>query len=61
LSKATANARTVAQKFAEDSSSELGKMRSARQGQFSVSDRDGNNPHIKNVRVVTTAKNYLAD
>lgn len=61
IEQATANARAVAQKFAEDSSSELGKIKSARQGQFSISDRDSNNPHIKNIRVVTTVEYYLAD
>jgi uncharacterized protein len=61
IEQATANARAVAQKFAEDSTSELGKIKSARQGQFSIADRDSNNPHIKNVRVVTTVEYYLAD
>lgn len=61
IEEATANAREVAQKFAEDSESELGKIRSAYQGQFSISDRDSNNPHIKKVRVVTTVAYYLAD
>jgi uncharacterized protein len=61
IEEATRNAREVAQKFAEDSDSRLGKIRSARQGQFSISDRDSNNPHIKNVRVVSTLEYYLAD
>lgn len=61
IEQATANARAVAQKFAEDSSSALGKIKSARQGQFSITDRDSNNPHVKNVRVVTTVEYYLAD
>ena len=47
--------------FAEDSDSELGKIRSASQGQFSVSDRDSNTPHIKVVRVVTTVNYTLQD
>ncbi|MFU8814936.1 MAG: SIMPL domain-containing protein [Pseudomonadales bacterium] len=61
IEDATGNARDVAQKFAEDSASRLGKIRSARQGQFTISDRDSNNPHIKNVRVVSTLEYYLAD
>lgn len=61
IEEATRNAREVAQKFAEDSSSRLGRIRTARQGQFSISDRDSNNPHIKNVRVVSTLEYYLAD
>lgn len=61
IEEATRNAREVAQKFAADSDSRLGKIRSARQGQFSISDRDSNNPHIKKVRVVSTLEYYLAD
>ncbi len=61
IEEATHNAREVAEKFAADSNSRLGKIRSARQGQFSISDRDSNNPHIKNVRVVSTIEYYLAD
>ena len=58
---ATTKAREVAEKFAADSNSRLGKIRSATQGQFTISDRDSNNPHIKNVRVVSTVEYYLAD
>jgi len=58
---ATRNAREVAEKFALDSQSTLGKIKSARQGQFSINDRDRNNPHIKNVRVVSTVEYYLSD
>jgi hypothetical protein len=61
IEQATRNAREVAQKFAEDSDSRLGKIRTARQGQFSIADRDSNNPHIKNVRVVSTLEYYLVD
>lgn len=61
IEEATRNAREVAQKFAEDSDSRLGKIRTARQGQFSIADRDSNNPHIKNVRVVSTLEYYLVD
>lgn len=61
IEAATIEARKVAQKFAEDSNSKLGKIKSASQGQFSISDRDKNNPHIKNVRVVSTIVYYLSD
>lgn len=61
IEQATRNAREVAEKFAEDSDSRLGKIRTARQGQFSIADRDSNNPHIKNVRVVSTLEYYLVD
>ncbi|MFV8817609.1 SIMPL domain-containing protein [Haliea sp. E17] len=61
VEEATRNARAVAEKFAEDSGSRLGKIRQASQGQFTISDRDRNNPHIKKVRVVSTVEYYLAD
>jgi hypothetical protein len=61
IEEATRNGREVAEKFAEDSASRLGKIRTARQGQFSIDDRDSNNPHIKNVRVVSTLEYYLVD
>lgn len=61
IEEATQNARMVADKFAQDSNSALGKLRTASQGQFSISDRDSNTPHIKNVRVVSTLQYYLVD
>ncbi len=61
IEEATRKAREVAQKFAEDSDSRLGKIRRASQGQFSISPRDNNNPHIKKVRVVSTIEYYLSD
>lgn len=61
IEEATKQAREVAQKFAQDSQSVLGKIKNASQGQFSISARDKNNPHIKIVRVVSTVEYYLAD
>jgi len=61
VEEATGNAREVAMKFAGDSGSRLGRIRSARQGQFSIEDRDSNNPHIKKIRVVSTLDYYLVD
>lgn len=61
IEEATIRAREVGKKFAADSGSRLGKIKSASQGQFSVSPRDANNPHIKNIRVVSTIEYYLAD
>lgn len=58
IEEATRNARAVAQKFAEDSGSSLGKIRQATQGQFSISS-DETTPQIKNIRVVTTVKYAL--
>ncbi|HHT21778.1 MAG TPA: SIMPL domain-containing protein [Bacteroidales bacterium] len=61
IEDATKNAREAAVKFAEDSDSKLGKIKSASQGLFSITDRDENTPHIKNVRVVSTIEYYLKD
>ena len=61
IEEATKNAREVAEKFARDSNSRLGKIKTARQGQFSINHRDNNTPHIKNVRVVSTIEYYLSD
>ena len=61
VEEATTKAREVAIKFARDSDSKLGKIKRARQGQFSINDRDKNNPHIKKIRVVSTIEYYLAD
>ncbi len=61
IESATKNARLSAQKFAEDSQSKLGKIKSARQGQFSINNRDKNTPYIKKVRVVSTVEYYLDD
>jgi hypothetical protein len=61
IEAATRNAREVANKFAADSDSRLGKIRRASQGLFSISDRDSNTPHIKKVRVVSTVEYYLSD
>jgi hypothetical protein len=61
VEESTKNARATAEKFAEDSDSELGKIRRATQGQFSISDRDNNTPHIKNIRVVSTIEYYIND
>jgi hypothetical protein len=61
IEEATRKAREVAEKFASDSNSALGKIKKASQGQFSISERDKNNPHIKKIRVVSTIEYYLSD
>ena len=61
IQEATTKAREVALKFAEDSKSQLGKIKRASQGSFSISPRDKNNPHIKKIRVVSTVEYYLSD
>jgi len=61
IQEATKNARATATTFANDSQSSLGKIKSARQGQFSIRPRDTNTPYIKKVRIVSTVEYYLAD
>lgn len=61
IEEATREARVIAEKFAKDSQSKLGKIKNASQGQFSINARDKNNPHIKNIRVVSTVEYYLSD
>ncbi|MGH8034953.1 MAG: SIMPL domain-containing protein, partial [Lysobacterales bacterium] len=61
IEEATTAAREIGIKFANDSNSKLGKIRTASQGQFSIEPRDTNNPHIKKVRVVSTVEYYLSD
>ena len=54
IEEATRNAREVADKFARDSQAKVGEIRVARQGLFSIADRDANTPQIKQIRVVST-------
>jgi hypothetical protein len=59
IEEATENAREVAEKFAKDSGSRLGKIKTASQGTFTIENRDSNTPHIKKVRIVTSVTYYL--
>lgn len=59
IEEATQNARETAEKFAKDSDSRLGKIKTANQGTFTIEDRDSNTPYIKKVRVVTSVTYYL--
>lgn len=61
IEEATRNARLAGEKFANDSESKLGKIKSAGQGLFTITDRDQNSPHIKNIRVVTSLEYFLED
>lgn len=61
IEESTKNARTVADKFALDSDAKVGNIRVARQGLFTISDRDQNTPQIKVVRVVSTIDFQLED
>lgn len=59
IEEATKNAREAALKFAKDSNSSVGKIKTASQGLFTITERDSYTPHIKNVRVVTSVDYYL--
>ena len=59
IEEATRNAREAADKFAKDSDSRLGKIKTANQGTFTIENRDSNTPYIKKVRVVTSVTYYL--
>lgn len=59
IEEATKNAREAAQKFAKDSGSRLGKIKTANQGTFTIENRDSSTPYIKKVRVVTSVTYYL--
>lgn len=59
VQEATANARETAEKFAADSKSKLGKIKTASQGQFSIESVDETTPYVKKVRVVTSVTYFL--
>ena len=61
MQEAIKNAEQTAQQFAENSDSKIGKILDAGQGQFTITDRDGNTPYIKKLRVVTTVTYSLKD
>ena len=61
MQEAIENAEKTARQFAENSHSQLNKIVSADQGQFSIENRDENTPYIKKVRVVTTVTYSLKD
>jgi hypothetical protein len=61
IEEATRNAREVAERFAQDSKAEVGDILIARQGLFTIEDRDQSTPQIKIVRVVSTIDFQLVD
>lgn len=61
IAEATQNAREAAGRFAADSQSKVGKIKTATQGQFSIDDTDSSTPQNKKVRVVSTIVYYLED
>jgi hypothetical protein len=60
IAEATKNAREAAEQFARDSGSEVGAIRRATQGYFTIEDRDAGSPDFKVVRVVTTIDFFLS-
>jgi len=61
IAEATADARRAANQFAEDSGSTVGAIRRARQGYFSINQRDPSSPQVKRIRVVTTIEYDLVE
>lgn len=59
IAEATKDARRAAEQFAQDSGSQVGDIRSAQQGLFSIEDRDPFSPEFKKIRVVTTVEYQL--
>lgn len=59
IKEATANARAAAEKFAQDSRSQVGRIRKATQGALEIEDRDAATPEKKVLRVVTTVDFFL--
>jgi hypothetical protein len=64
VAEATKDARKSAEQFAQDSGTDVGSIKSATQGYFSVNARDGDGGYgsdtpYKKVRVVTTVNFYL--
>ncbi|MCF8034953.1 MAG: SIMPL domain-containing protein [Desulfarculaceae bacterium] len=59
IAAATKNARAAAEQFARDSGSVVGTIRRARQGLFTIRNRDVNTPDKKIVRVVSTVDFFL--
>lgn len=59
IAEATKNARLAAEQFARDSNSNVGKIKQATQGLFSIEDLAPGLEEKKNVRVVTTVQYLL--
>lgn len=59
IALATQEARAAADQFARDSGAEVGSIRRASQGYFSIEDVDPYTPEVKKVRVVTSVDYIL--
>ena len=61
IAEATVNARAAADQFAKDSGSRVGRIKTATQGLFTITDVNAAMPEKKIVRVVNTVEYFLAD
>ena len=61
IAEATVNARAAADQFAKDSGSRVGRIKTATQGLFSITDVNEAMPEKKIVRVVNTVEYFLTD
>ncbi len=61
ITESMKNAKAAGEQFAKDAESQLGKMKTAWQGQITVNDADATTPHIKKCVVVSTITYYLED
>lgn len=61
IAESTKAAHEAAMKFASDSGSKIGSMKSATQGQFSIDPVSSSTPWRMNVRVVCSVSYYLED
>ena len=59
IAESTKNAQKSAQEFAQNSGSEIGKLVRAKQGVFSIKQKDPGSPEYKKVRVVSTLRYLL--
>ena len=61
IEESTTEARKAAQEYAEHSESTISRIKSAEEGDLSISSDDTRHPHIKKIRLVSTVEFYLSD
>jgi hypothetical protein len=59
LAEAIANARELAEQFANDSGANVGDIARANQGVFDITDKDPASPEMKKVRLVSILRYLL--